>query len=405
MNVTFKLAAPLVAALAIAACSAGGSSSVPATGGTALSSQSAHMPQWEARHQATRACPMVVGKPTCLALNVTGISHLNSPSGLFPSDLETAYDLPSSTGGAGQLVAIVDAYDNPKIATDLAAYRTQFGLGTATFNKYNEHGQQSGYPQGSTGWGTEEDLDVDMVSAACPKCSIALIESDGSITGMEEAEATAVSLGAHIVSNSWICYGSTDCGDTAFSTYFDTPGVVYLAASGDEAYNNIGAPSVLDSVVAVGGSQLSKSGSKYNETVWNDAGSGCATGVTKPSWQKDPSCSSRTDADVSSEAGCSPGVAEYDTYGSGGWIVECGTSAASPLNAGVFALAGNASSQNAGQKFWTLKKKKRSKDLNYISVGSNGSCGGSYLCTAGTKQFGTYGAPIGWGSPHGVGAY
>jgi subtilase family serine protease len=403
VNGTLKLAAPLVAALAIAACNAGGSSSVPGAAGQSTAQSRSHMPEWQAKGLAKAVCPMVIGKPTCTALTVTGqVSHA-TPSGLMPTDLETAYHLPYSTGGSGQIVAIVDAYDNPDVANDLAAYRSQFGLGTANFFKYNQEGQQSNYPSGSEGWGVEMDLDVDMVSAACPKCTIYVVEANSSdASDLEAADAEAVTLGAHIVSNSWICYGSNSCVD---SSYFDTPGVAYLAASGDEGYNNIGAPSVLDSVIAVGGTQLTKSGSTYSERVWSDAGSGCASGVTKPTWQKDPDCTSRTDADVSSEAGCSPGVAEYDTYGEGGWIQECGTSAASPLTAGVIALAGNASSLNAGEKFWKLKQHKRKKELNTISSGSNGSCGGGYLCTAGTKQFKTYAGPTGWGSPDGVKAY
>jgi subtilase family serine protease len=418
VNGTLKLVAPLVVALAIAACN-GGSSNVPgATGapgttglsgttGQSIFSLSHKVPDWLAKGQAKAACPQVVGTPTCLALTVNGVSH-TTPSGWGPTDLQTRYNLPSSTNGSGQIVAIVDAYDNPNITSDLAAYRTQFGLGTAEFTKYNQEGQTSNYPSGSTGWGTEEDLDVDMVSAGCPKCTIYLIEANSNNTSdLETAEAEAVTLGAHIISNSWICYASS-CGTSESS--FDTPGVLYLAASGDAGYNQNGPPEWFSSVVSVGGTQLHKSGSTYSETVWNGAGGGCSSnggssGQTKPSWQHDPSCTYRTDSDVSSEAGCSPGVAEYDTYGSSGWIQICGTSAASPLNAAVFGLAGNASTQTVAKKFWSSKQRKRKKDLNDISVGNDGSCGGSYLCTAGTNQFKTYSGPAGWGSPKGIGLY
>jgi subtilase family serine protease len=302
--------------------------------------------------------------------------------------------------GSGQIVAIVDAGDNPNASSDLSTYRGQFGLGTANFSKYNQEGQQSNYPK-YTGWSVEIDLDIEMVSASCPLCTIYLVEANSSSSSdLSTAEQTAQNLGAHIISNSWICYGSNSCGLTGFNT----SGVLYLAASGDEGYHNIGAPSVLDTVVAVGGTQLSKSGSSYNETVWNGAGAGCASGVTKPSWQHDPDCSSRTDADVSSEAGCSPGVAEYDSY-DGGWFGVCGTSAASPTIAAVYALAGNASSQNAAEGLWTVKGKKRHRDFWTIKVGNDGSCGGEYLCTAGTHQYHTYAGPTGWGSPKGIKAF
>jgi len=83
----------------------------------------------------------------------------------------------------------------------------------------------------------------------------------------------------------------------------------------------------------------------------------------------------------------------------------CGTSVASPFTAAVVALAGNAAKQNGGENFWKLKKKKLKKDLHDITSGSDGSCGGEYLCTAGTGQFKTYSGPGGWGSPNGIKAY
>jgi len=394
-----KLLAPLVAALAVAACNAGGSSNVPGTAGQASSASSSRsvMTEWQAKGLAKPACPQVTGRPTCLALiqSKSGISP--AVSGWAPSDFQTRYNLPSSTNGKGQIVAIVDAYDNPNVASDLAAYRSLFGLGTANFTKYNQQGQKKNYPRGSTGWGIEIDLDVQMVSAACPLCTIYLIEANSSDNSdLQTAEAQAVTLGAHIVSNSWICYGSYNCVDQSI---FDQPGVLYTAGSGDAGYGAIGAPSALPSVVAVGGTVLSKNGSTYSESVWNGAGAGCATGVTKPSWQHDPDCTSRTVSDVSAIAWQ---VAEYDTYGYSGWFTVGGTSVATPMVAAIFALAGNASSQDAAKKIWSLKKRQRGKDLHAITTGSDGSCSREYLCQAGTKQFHSYSGPAGWGTPNGI---
>jgi hypothetical protein len=412
-----KLVAPLLAALAIAACNAGGSSNVPASAGGA-SGALKQVPQWQAQHQARAACPQVVGKPTCLALQVekNGIVPLCSPSsscGFTAAQLESAYNLTSKLGnGSGTKVAVIEAGDLSAASTDLSTYRTQYGLGTASFFKYNETGQQSNYPPNCTGYGwcLETDLDIDMVSAACPKCTIYLMEAKGGISDFEAAEAEAVTLGATILSNSWICYGSYDCGDTNFQNFFNTPGIAYLASSGDSGYNSIGGPSVLDSVIAIGGTQLEVSGSHFTESVWNGAGAGCAnatevgTAVPKPSWQHDPSCTSRTDSDVSLESGCSPGVAVYiGIYG--GWTGVCGTSVASPFTAGVIALAGNASSLNGGERFWKLTKRQHKREEHPITSGNDGSCGGSYLCTAGTGQFHTYSGPGGWGTPKGTKAY
>ena len=414
-----KFAAPLIAVLAFAACSSGGSSNVPTSAGTSPMGQSAftQVPEWQAQHLAHAACPQVVGRPTCLALisDKTPLAGCNPTStcGFTATQLEKAYNITGSLGkGSGQKVAVIEAGDDPDAATTFATYRTQYGLGTGTLVKYNENGQESNYPPSCEdyGWCVETDLDIEMVSAACPKCTVYLMEAkDGStISDFETAEKEAVTLGATILSNSWICYGSGDCGDSNFSSYFDTKGITYLAASGDSAYESIGAPSVLASVIAVGGTQLAVSGSKYSETLWLDAGSGCAdaanvgTAIPKPSWQKDPDCSSRTDADVSSQAGCSPGVAEYsELYG--GWFDVCGTSVASPFTAGVIGLAGNAAKQNGGENFWTFNSKQHKKYFHHPSSGSGGPCS-NYLCGNGIyKRY--YSGPGGWGTPNGIKGY
>ncbi|MGA8535051.1 MAG: hypothetical protein WB615_13165, partial [Candidatus Tumulicola sp.] len=405
MNRSLKLVAPLLAALAIAACNAGGTSNVPASAGASQSIPAAfkHVPQWAAKHEARTECPQVVGKPTCFALQVQkgGIVPLCSPSsscGFTAAQLEAAYGLTGQlTRGAGTKVALIEAGDLAAAATDLATYRSTYGLGTASFFKYNETGQQSNYPPSceNYGWCLETDLDIDMVSASCPKCTIYLMEAKGPIADFEAAEKEAVTLGATVLSNSWGCYGSWDCGDTNFPNAFNTPGIAYLASSGDAGYNNIGGPGALATVIAVGGTQLEQSGSTYSESIWDDAGAGCAdaavvgTAVPKPSWQHDPGCTSRTDTDISSESGCSPGVATYiGLYG--GWTDVCGTSVASPFNAGIMALRGNAAKMNGGEHFWKLRKQARTKHEHAITTGNDGSCGGSYLCTAGTGQFKTY---------------
>jgi hypothetical protein len=171
------------------------------------------------------------------------------------------------------------------------------------------------------------------------------------------------------------------------------------AAAGDVGYDDPSAPQAFASVVSVGGTVMSKSGSQYGETAWSDANSGCATGVTKPKWQHDRDCSYRTYNDVAAVAW---DVAEYDTYGESGWFTVGGTSIATPLIAGVYGLAGNAEKQDAGKKLWSLSKKQLAKDLHAIDSGGDGSCGGTYLCECGTGQYGQYCGPAGWGTPDGI---
>lgn len=355
---------------------------------------------------ARAACPEAAGAPTCSALveSRSGISP--AVAGWAPSDFQAAYNLPSSTKGSGQIVAIVDAYDDPNVASDLAAYGTEFGLGTANFTKYNQKGQTSNYPPGNEDWGFNKTTEVDMVSAVCPLCTIYLIEANNTdARNFEKAEVEAAKLGAHIVMNGWSCPGSLNCVD---HSRYDTRGVVNVVSSGTDGYNENGAPAVFASVVSVGGTMLSKTTSGYSESVWHDTTAGCSNnggsgaGITKPSWQHDPDCAYRTDADVSAVA---DNVAIYDTYGYGGWRIAGGTTASAALIAGVFGLAGNASSQKAAKNFWAMSTKRRNKELHYISTGSDGSCGDEYLCEAGTNQFGTYSGPAGWGTPNGIGAF
>jgi subtilase family serine protease len=420
MTKLFKVALPLLA-FAVSACSAGGSPNMPAattasTGAAkhTIRALSGPAPQWLANRLARPECPQIVGKPTCLALRVTAVPAACNPSntcGLTPQQIEQAYNLSKSLNkGAGTKVALIEIGDYSAATADLATYRKQFNLGTAKLIRYNELGQTKNYPSSclNAGWCVETALDIDMISVTCPKCTILVMEAglSSDISDLETAEQEAVKLGAKILSNSWICYADSQCGDPNFDNYFDTNGVTYLAASGDFGYNNIGAPSALSTVIGVGGTQLTASGSNFAESVWNDAGAGCANSaivgvaIAKPSWQSDPDCSNRTDTDIAAEAGCSPGVAVYSQI-SGGWVSECGTSAATPLLAGIVALAGNGS-KLSGEYVWSLSPKEKTKLLNTISTGNDGSCGGSYLCTAGTNQFSTYSGPAGWGSPKSI---
>jgi subtilase family serine protease len=412
----FKVVAPLLA-MTIAACSSGGSSSVPVSG-MAQVPNGTHtgVPMWQLQHQAKAECPNIPGKPVCQALRVLkdGIvpaaCNPSSSCGFTAQQLQKAYNLTKKLGKGGNVkVALIEVGDYASATSDLATYRTQYGLGTANLARYNSSGQQSNYPPScqQASWCVETALDMDMVSASCPKCTIYIMEAQDTIGDLEATEQEAVKLGATVLSNSWSCLNNWDCGDPNFQNSFSTKGIAYLASTGDYAYNTIGGPSVLPTVIGVGGTQLLASGNKFTESVWVDASSGCGSAsvvgqnVPKPSWQTDPGCSSRTDGDISSESGCRPGVAMYSGL-YGGWITECGTSVASPFLAGVVALSGNAAKMNGGEYVWTMSAKQMKARLHPVLTGNNGSCGGSYLCTAGTGQFGNYSAPAGWGSPKNV---
>ena len=328
-------------------------------------------------------------------------------SGLSPANLHSAYALPS-TGGSGLTVAVVDAYNDPNAASDLATYRSNFGLSACTvasgcFKQVSQTGSTTSLPTNDTGWAGEEALDIDMVSAVCPNCNIILVEATSATdANLGAAENEAVALGAKFVSNSW--GGDESSSQTSEDTsYFKHPGVAITVSSGDEAY---GAeyPATSQYVTAVGGTALSTSSSTrgWTESVWKTSsteggGSGCSAYDAKPTWQTDTGCTKRMEADVSAVADPATGVAVYDTYGGSGWAVYGGTSASSPIIAGVYALAGTPGSSDYPAKY----PYSHTSNLYDITSGNNGSCTTSYFCTAGTG----YDGPTGWGTPDGTAAF
>ena len=354
--------------------------------------------------QFTHVCgPAAAGFTRCHALLLV-TPNASSPGGYNPADLQSAYKLPSSTAGSGQTVAIVDAYDDPNAESDLGVYRSQFGLAACTtangcFKKVNQNGGTS-YPRANGGWAQEISLDLDMVSAICPNCHILLVEaSSSSLTNLGTAVNTAATLGANEISNSY--GGGESSSDTSYDTsYYNHPGIAITVSSGDNGYG-VQYPAASQYVTAVGGTSLNRASNTrgWSETTWSGAGSGCSAYDPKPSWQTDGGCTRRTVADVSAVADPNTGVSVYDSYsyqGRSGWLVFGGTSVASPIIASVYALAGNAASVNYGSYPYS-----HTSSLFDVTSGSNGSCGGTYLCTAGTG----YDGPTGNGTPNGTGGF
>jgi subtilase family serine protease len=409
----------LTAAAAVAAAgfalspAAGAAPTAPSTGSSASSAQAAASSAHGLTTERSCAVATAPGQMACKALKVTsGVDSLAvsarskrpaaTPSGYGPSDLRSAYGLPSS-GGSGATVAIVDAYDDPNAEQDLATYRSTYGLPECStadgcFRKVGQSGTSS-LPSADAGWAEEISLDLDMVSATCPQCHILLVEADSSSMGdLGESVNTAVSLGAKYVSNSY--GGGESSADSSYdSSYFDHPGVAITVSSGDSGYGPE-YPAASRYVTAVGGTSLTKDSSSrgWTDAVWSGAGSGCAAYDAKPSWQTDGDCAERTIADVSAVADPATGVAVYDTYASdSGWEVFGGTSASSPIIASVYALAGTPSAGSYPASFPYA----HTGSLNDVTSGSNGSCSGSYLCGGASG----YDGPSGLGTPHGTDAF
>ncbi len=367
--------------------------------------------------------PTKPGQMACMSIVRTG-SVLASPAipgvsngNYGPSDLRSAYKLTtaSRTGGRGRLVAIVDAFNNPNLARDLATYRSHFGLppcGTASgcLKIVNQKGQRTPLPRADKGWGLEESLDLDMVSAICPNCHILLVEANSpTSTNLGTAVNRAVSMGAKYVSNSWS--GGEFIGQDFFDHFFNHPGVAIDFASGDFGYGPQ-YPTDLQYVTAVGGTTLkhASSGRGWSESVWGVAtrpegtGSGCSALSAKASWQRADAtspngCLNRTENDVAAVANPATGVYVVDTYKFPGHIVVGGTSAATPIITGVYALAGVPTAHTYPAMYPYL----HSSRLFDVTSGVNGMCESfrQYLCHGKLH----YDGPTGLGTPNGTGAF
>jgi hypothetical protein len=362
-----------------------------------------------------------IGFASCDALIVTPTANAAAATvtGLSPANIQNAYRLPANGTGT---VAIVDAYDDPKAESDLAAYRSHWRLPACTtanrcFRKLNQSGVQGSYPSGDTGWGTEISLDLDAVSAACPHCSIILVEARStSIADLAAAVDTAARFHPNAISNS---YGGNEASDEAGSDrHYHHPGIAITVSAGDSGYG-VEYPAASPYVTAVGGTTLTKDSSArgWTETVWGSSGgllgltgsdgtgSGCSAYEPKPSWQHDPDCGQRTVADVAAVADPATGLAIYDSYGQSGWLQVGGTSLAAPVIASVYAMAHNLSRVDVPASY----AYSHHTSLFDVTSGSNGSCASgliglgsnTYLCQAGPG----YDGPTGLGTPNGLGAF
>jgi hypothetical protein len=281
---------------------------------------------------------------------------VTSPTGLAPSAIESVYGYSSAaSAGSGEKIAIVDAYNDPDAASDLAKFSSQYGLpaecaGGATppscfeFSQLNQTGGSS-LPATNASWDLEISLDIEWAHALAPAASILLVEATtNSYSNLLTAESYA---GAHAsyVSNSW--GGSEFSGEASYDSYFTQPGVRYFAAAGDTASALLW-PSTSPDVISVGGTTLTLTtgGTLAEETAWSNGGGGCSAYETASSFQKTGSVScagKRGTPDLSLDGDPNSGLSVYDsvTYSNqNGWWTVGGTSASTVMIAAQAAAAG-----------------------------------------------------------------
>ena len=323
---------------------------------------------------------------------------------LTPTEIRTAYGIssisfPGATAtagtGAGETIAIVDAYDDPTIASDLATFDSYFGLAAPpSFTKIGINssgkGSTTAFPSPNSSWDGEIALDVEWSHVVAPQANIVLVEAHSS--GLQDllnaVQYASTSTGASVVTMSW---GSSEfSGEQSDDSYFSQPGVTYFASSGDSGSPGIW-PSMSANVIGAGGTTLTLTGSgQYSsESAWSGSGGGISPYITAPSYQSGLVISNgtgtisaggkRAGPDVSYDANPNSGVAVYGSDGFGGWAQVGGTSAASPQWAGLMAivdqglaLQGKGPLTGSTQTLPALYQLP-SSDFHDVTTGSNGT--------------------------------
>jgi subtilase family serine protease len=313
------------------------------------------------------------------------------PGGFSPQQIRHAYGFDGITfnggtagNGAGQTIAIVDAYSQPNIANDLAVFDQTYGLPAANLTVVNQRGGSS-LPPADGGWGLEISLDVEWAHAMAPGANILLVETDSNtytdlMAGVDYARNQP---GVSVVSMSW------GGGEWSSESYFDhiltTPaghnGVTFIAASGDSGSGGAPIyPSVSPSVLAVGGTQLTTdvNGNYLGEVGWAGSGGGISIAESQPSYQHGmvtQTSAFRAVPDVSYNAS---GSSPFAVRNGGGWIGVYGTSAGAPQWAALLAianqgraLAGQGSLDGLTQTLPMLYHLPQS-DFHDITAGGNG---------------------------------
>jgi subtilase family serine protease len=326
------------------------------------------------------------------------------PTGIFPGKIKVAYGFNKiARYGSGQVIAIVDAYDDPNAEADLGTFSTEFKLpACTTANGCFKKIKAAGTPADTSGWTNEIAIDTQWAHAIAPGAKIILVEakSNGN-ADLYAAVDLAVANGATVVSMSWS--GGELANETTADSHFETTGVTFVASSGDSGHG-VGYPAASPFVVAVGGTTLtiSSTGTWTNETAWSGSSGGESAYETEPSYQATAQTSGKRGIpDVAYDGNPSSGVPAYSSYSCGGacytgWNQWGGTSIGAPQWAALFAIV-NSGRVAAGKK--TLNQPQillypdAEADYHDITSGNNGGCGAQ--CNAGPG----YDFVTGLGSP------
>jgi hypothetical protein len=276
---------------------------------------------------------------------------------LTPAQVRTAYGIDSlGLTGAGQTIAIVDAFDAPTIRSDLQSFSAQYGLTDITRDNFQVYYATKQRPNYDAGWSTEASLDVQWAHAIAPDAKIILVEArTNSNEDLLQAYDRAVELlqadGGGVIS---LSLGRQELDiDPIANLHFrneNTSNVSFVVATGDDGAM-AGFPAISPDVTAVGGTflDLDAGGNLITpESGWPGSGGGLSSFFTQPDFQKGVTVAGgtlgnrRAVPDLAMLADPRSGVSVLnsspDIFGSSGWNLVGGTSLATPLFAGVTAL-------------------------------------------------------------------
>jgi subtilase family serine protease len=272
------------------------------------------------------------------------------PDGYTPAQIEMAYGFIALPGnGAGQKIAIIDAYGSPTIVNDLNVFCAEYGLPKTTGSIVYPEGKPAG---SDSGWALETSLDVEWAHAIAPGAQIILVVArSDNFNDLLGAIDYAVSIGANEVSMSW---GSSEfSGESYYDSHFNVNGVFFTASAGDSGAGVMW-PAVSPYVIGVGGTtlNLTAQGAVLSETAWDGSGGGVSAYEPRPSYQNGWNTKSgRGVPDVSYDADPDTGVPVYMTnnpYSRNGWVELGGTSVGAPQWAALIAIANGFHTFSAG---------------------------------------------------------
>jgi Domain of unknown function (DUF4082)/Fibronectin type III domain len=276
------------------------------------------------------------------------------PSGAYtPTQIQQAYQFNQISfgdvtgNGAGETIALVDAYNDPDIQSDLNTFDTQFGLPATTVTRVSETGSTTALPgtDPTGGWELEESLDVEWAHAMAPGANLLLVEASSASDSDLLAAVSYAAAHANVVSMSW--GGSEFSGETADDSDFSKAGVAFVASSGDDGAP-ASWPAASPNVLAVGGTALTLGANNVwsSEVGWSGSGGGPSAYEPQPAYQAGvvtQESTKRANPDVAYDASPSTGYAVYDSYSyegtSYGWLTVGGTSAGAPQWSALLAIA------------------------------------------------------------------